>query len=96
MHFSFINAIRLSFAAVCALRPHLLLLDEPSNHLSLEAIEALAQACRAFQGGIVLVSHNKTLLSQVQFSFPTTYHRICYCVEYAPGSGVQRSARRRK
>lgn len=56
---------RLSFAAVCLLRPQLLFLDEPSNHLSMESIEALIKACQEFTGGLVVVSHNRYLLQQV-------------------------------
>jgi ATP-binding cassette subfamily F protein 3 len=56
---------RLSFAAVCASRPHLLFLDEPTNHLSIEAIDNLIQACQDFTGGIVIVSHNKYFLANV-------------------------------
>lgn len=56
---------RLSFAAVCATKPHLLFLDEPSNHLSMEAIDCLITACQDFTGGIVVVSHNKYLLSHL-------------------------------
>lgn len=56
---------RLSFAAVCVLRPHLLFLDEPSNHLSMESIEALIKACEDYAGGIVVVSHNRYFLSRV-------------------------------
>lgn len=56
---------RLSFAAVCALRPHILCLDEPSNHLSLEAIEALINALQEYTGGILLISHNAHLVSHV-------------------------------
>lgn len=56
---------RLSFAVVCACKPHLLFLDEPSNHLSLDAIEGLISACKEFTGGIVLVSHNRQLIGSV-------------------------------
>jgi ATPase subunit of ABC transporter with duplicated ATPase domains len=56
---------RLSFAIVCLSRPHLLFLDEPSNHLSLDSIESLITACRDFVGGIVLISHNRYLLSKI-------------------------------
>lgn len=56
---------RLSFAAVCALRPHILCLDEPSNHLSLDAIEALIGALQDYTGGIMLISHNAHLVSHV-------------------------------
>lgn len=56
---------RLSFAAVCALRPHILCLDEPSNHLSLDAIEALINALQEYTGGILLISHNVHVVSHV-------------------------------
>jgi elongation factor 3 len=56
---------RLAFAAACALKPHVLFLDEPTNHLSLEAMEALAVACRDFSGAVICASHNRHFLSLV-------------------------------
>eukprot|EP00937_MAST-01D_sp_MAST-1D-sp2_P001234 g1234.t1 len=44
---------------------HFLLLDEPTNHLDMEAIDALAEAIKRFKGGILLVSHDMRLISQV-------------------------------
>ena len=43
-------------------RPNLLLLDEPSNHLDIQMRHALTIALQEFQGGIVLISHDRHLL----------------------------------
>ena len=50
---------RVALAAVSFEKPHLLVLDEPTNNLDLEAVAALAEAVENFQGGVVLVSHDQ-------------------------------------
>ncbi|KAL9242944.1 hypothetical protein vseg_016899 [Gypsophila vaccaria] len=54
---------RVAFAKITFKKPHLLLLDEPSNHLDLDAVEALIQGLVMFQGGILMVSHDEHLIS---------------------------------
>ncbi|KYR01767.1 ABC transporter-related protein [Tieghemostelium lacteum] len=56
---------RLIFCLMGLENPHLLLLDEPTNHLDMECIDALADAINDFPGGMVLVSHDFRLISQV-------------------------------
>ncbi|KIC44931.1 ABC-F family ATP-binding cassette domain-containing protein [Tateyamaria sp. ANG-S1] len=43
----------------------LLLLDEPSNHLDIEAIETLEAALRAYDGALLVVSHDDTFLDRI-------------------------------
>ena len=54
---------RLALALIVWQRPNLLLLDEPTNHLDIEMREALAQALVDFEGGLVVVAHDRHLLS---------------------------------
>ena len=56
---------RIVIAMICMGKPNLLLLDEPTNHLDMEAIDALADAIKAYNGGLVLVSHDFRLIDQV-------------------------------
>ena len=53
---------RLALALLIWHQPNLLLLDEPTNHLDLEMRHALTMALQDYEGGMVLVSHDRALL----------------------------------
>jgi ABC-type multidrug transport system ATPase subunit len=59
------EAARLVFSRLALEHPNVLLLDEPTNHLDLESIEALVEGLAAFDGTLILVSHDRWLVSQV-------------------------------
>lgn len=47
---------------------NLLILDEPSNHLDLPALEQLEQALEGYEGTLVLVSHDRALLDSMRIT----------------------------
>lgn len=67
---------RVIFAWLAYRQPHMLLLDEPTNHLDIETIDSLAEALNAWDGGMVLVSHDFRLINQVA-------HEIWVCENQA-------------
>ena len=56
---------RLLFALMSCGSPNILLLDEPTNHLDVDAREALVHALNAFEGAVILVSHDAHLIELV-------------------------------
>jgi ATPase subunit of ABC transporter with duplicated ATPase domains len=59
------EAARLVFACLAADQPNVLVLDEPTNHLDLEAIGALVEALRAYEGTVLFVSHDRWFVSEL-------------------------------
>lgn len=60
---------RLVLALIVWQRPNLLLLDEPTNHLDLEMRHTLTVALQSYEGAMVLVSHDRHLLSTTTDEF---------------------------
>lgn len=59
------EAARLLLARVMLEKGNLLILDEPTNHMDLESVETLIKALKAYEGTLILVSHNRHIVSKV-------------------------------
>ncbi|MGB3736263.1 MAG: ABC-F family ATP-binding cassette domain-containing protein [Ilumatobacter sp.] len=59
---------RAAMAVLMANGANLLVLDEPTNHLDLDAIEQLEQAIEVFDGTVLLVTHDRSLLRSIEFT----------------------------
>jgi len=56
---------RVVFVELGMQRSHLLLLDEPTNHLDLETVDCLVTALQNFKGGVMVITHNMSLINAV-------------------------------
>src|SRR5262249_52066859 len=59
------EAARLIFCHLIIDKPNVLVLDEPTNHLDIEAIAALVDGLRAFEGTVIFVSHDRWFVSEL-------------------------------
>jgi len=63
--FSAGQKVRLSLAAMFWTKPHLIAVDEPTNYLDVETVEALAKALNTFRGGIVMIEPKSDFVERV-------------------------------
>lgn len=73
------EAARLLLAKIMLEQANFLILDEPTNHMDLESIEALGLALKEYSGTLIFVSHNRHFVEKVA-------SRILY---FEPGKGVR-------
>lgn len=63
--FSAGQKVRLSLAAMFWTKPHLIALDEPTNYLDVETVDALAKALTNFRGGIVMIEPKTDFVERI-------------------------------
>src|SRR2546421_12639437 len=51
--------VKVVLAACTWQRPHLIVLDEPTNYLDRDSLGALSKALKAFEGGVIIITHSK-------------------------------------
>jgi ATPase subunit of ABC transporter with duplicated ATPase domains len=54
--------------------PSLLLLDEPTNHLDIDSIEAVEAGLRAYDGALLVVSHDEAFLEAIRIDRRVEVH----------------------
>jgi len=57
--------MRIELAKLLLKKPDFLLLDEPTNHLDIESIQWLENYLKDYQGGVILISHDRAFLDNV-------------------------------
>jgi len=51
--------VKIVLGAATWRRPHIICLDEPTNYLDRESLAALIEALKDFQGGVLIITHNR-------------------------------------
>jgi ATP-binding cassette subfamily F protein 3 len=56
----------LAFARLVLMRPGLLIMDEPTNHINFRHLPIIAEALNAYEGGLIMVSHIPDFVSKIR------------------------------
>ncbi len=58
----------LAFARLCLLKPGILILDEPTNHINFRHIPVIAEAINSYEGPIIMVSHMPEFVKEIRMT----------------------------
>lgn len=58
-------------------KPHILVLDEPTNYLDREALAALTEAIKTYSGGVIIISHNNEFVQTLCTEFWEVSNGVC-------------------
>ena len=56
----------LCYARFVLQKPHLLILDEPTNHINFRHLPVIAEALNDYEGGIIMVSHDDVFVEKIK------------------------------
>ena len=98
---------RLQIARLMAMKPNLLILDEPTNHMDIPSQEAVEEALEEFQGTLLIVSHDRYFLDKLAqrvveirdrklVSYPGGFSEFWRATRPTDGGVVGRVSRRRR
>ena len=57
---------RVALAELTLSAPDVIVLDEPTNNLDIESIDALGDAIKEYDGGVIIVSHDERLIRETE------------------------------
>ena len=66
----------LSFARLVLMKPGLIILDEPTNHINFRHIPIIAQAINDYEGAIILISHMSDFVEKIRFDSELNLGRL--------------------
>lgn len=58
--------VKLAFCGIKLQNPHLILFDEPTNHLDILSIEQFINSINSYNGGIVIITHDKYIIEKIK------------------------------